>query len=266
MDEPDTMSFEDLDSFAELLMGDREEEFAWEREVRLFQFQTWIAFPTREMIAPTVAGRLIATLILDKISDQARTAKELSVALRARDYRELFDGVIGAYGGWTEMGFAGNSGDIFTDRARKRVKTNFEHVAQIVEERIKLARQNDGGKRVRASPARAISNLVQAGRNGPMVQDRSLHQKWQRSRDSAFFMFLVQRCGFNEMLPVDLFEDPLSSLTAVSRKKSRFRKLFGMYRELCHLLPKELIGMRTLNLPDVKPVPITSSLSSAPKR
>lgn len=261
MDEPEWMAFKDLDSFAELLMGNREEEFAWERAVRLFQFQTWIAFPTRAMIAPTIAGRLIATLILDEISDQARTAKELSVALRDREYRELFDGVIGAYGGWTQMGFAGNSGDIFTDRARKRVSTNFEDVALIVEERIKLASQNDGGKRVRASPAQAISNLVQAGRNGLMVQDRSLHQKWQRSRDSAFFMYLVQRCGFNEMLPVDLFEDPLSRLTAFAREKRRFRKLFGMYRELCGLIPKELIGMRTLNLPDVKPVPISSTQS-----
>jgi hypothetical protein len=59
----------DIDDCVKLLLDAREEKFSYERCIRLFQFQTWIWYPSKRGIAPRAAGRLAAAAILREIEE-----------------------------------------------------------------------------------------------------------------------------------------------------------------------------------------------------
>jgi hypothetical protein len=58
-----------LKSAVELLVGEREEQFEFERAIRLMEFQTWIYWPGLDTNMPNIAGLMAAVLLLENIED-----------------------------------------------------------------------------------------------------------------------------------------------------------------------------------------------------
>jgi hypothetical protein len=59
----------DLESAVELLVGERKEQFEFERAIRLMEFQTWIYWPEMNTNMPNIAGLMAAVLLLENIED-----------------------------------------------------------------------------------------------------------------------------------------------------------------------------------------------------
>jgi hypothetical protein len=112
--------------------------FRFEREMRLYQFQTWIYFPKPLSMAKIpkplsmvkMAGRLAATKFLQRMEKEylasrgkrRLNAHRLEDLLQNPDYRALFDGGIARYGGWTKLRLTIRSRE-FDNEIRKRQKT-----------------------------------------------------------------------------------------------------------------------------------------------
>jgi hypothetical protein len=95
-------------------LGRRPESFPFERAIRLFQLQTWIYCPTPSEDMVRMAGRIVATQFLQKIElgvpyrslkrPEGRVdSHALKKFVSRREYRMLFDSVIGEYGGDTSL-------------------------------------------------------------------------------------------------------------------------------------------------------------------
>jgi hypothetical protein len=72
---------DDLKSTVELLVGEREEQFEFERAIRLMEFQTWIYWPGMDTNMPNIAGLMAAVLLLENIEDDI-FAEESELAQR----------------------------------------------------------------------------------------------------------------------------------------------------------------------------------------
>src|SRR6266478_6936923 len=103
----------DLNDTIDLLASEpsqRQPAFPFEREIRLYQFQTWIYFP-RDSKMLKIAGRLAATKMLERIekdylASRAKrriNSRRLEYLLENSVYRALYDAVIARYGGWTRL-------------------------------------------------------------------------------------------------------------------------------------------------------------------
>jgi hypothetical protein len=73
-----------LKSTVELLVGGREEQFEFERAIRLMEFQTWIYWPGSGTNMPNIAGLMAAVLLLENIEDDI-FAEESEYAQRMAD-------------------------------------------------------------------------------------------------------------------------------------------------------------------------------------
>jgi hypothetical protein len=102
------MSFHLQDS-VHLLLGLREEDYRYERAIRLYQFQTWIYFPNPNRKAVNAAGRLAAARYLEEIQSRAdqraRRARvgstdALEMAIYDDDYDPIYREFIAPDGGW----------------------------------------------------------------------------------------------------------------------------------------------------------------------
>jgi hypothetical protein len=95
----------DLENAVELLVGERKEQFEFERAIRLMEFQTWIYWPGRNMNLPHIAGLMAAVLLLENISIAAwrdrwregHVAEYVGLGLieEARELRQLGPQLIG---------------------------------------------------------------------------------------------------------------------------------------------------------------------------
>jgi hypothetical protein len=59
----------DLENAVKLLVGERKEQFEFERAIRLMEFQTWIYWPGANTNLPHIAGLMAAVLLLENIED-----------------------------------------------------------------------------------------------------------------------------------------------------------------------------------------------------
>src|SRR5215469_16368989 len=89
-----------------LLADERKPSFSFEREIRLFQFQTWIYFPESEAMH-RAAGLLAAAKLLEHIQEKTFSTPSLPAKLLKRllenvDYISLYDAIFAPEGGLTQ--------------------------------------------------------------------------------------------------------------------------------------------------------------------
>ena len=139
----------DLNDTIELLVSARlarPESFPFERAVRLFQFQTWIYYPTSSgdmvrMACPIVATKFLQMMELGVPYKSLRQHEKkvssdlLREFLKRPDYRMLFDSVIGKYGGWTHLLDTLEPSE-FDERMSKRIE-NAETVCKMIDYRFR---------------------------------------------------------------------------------------------------------------------------------
>jgi hypothetical protein len=79
----------DLENAVKLLVGERKEQFEFERAIRLMEFQTWIYWPGANTNLPHIAGLMAAVLLLENIEDDIYV-EEAALAHSLTDPDEQF--------------------------------------------------------------------------------------------------------------------------------------------------------------------------------
>ena len=224
----------DLDDTIELLVSApiaRVESFPFERAIRLFQFQTWIYYPTPSEDMVRMAGRIATTEFLQKIEigasyrslrfhEKKVSSRELIKLLGRPDYQLLFDSVIGEYGGWTHLLDTLEPSE-FDERLRKR-KDNAETVCTMVDYRFRYL-DHGGTDRARANISHG--EFYRWKDPNPPLSWRTIRARWQENRESAAFLYVSEHFDFAP-IPVTRMAF-LSRLVARAADVARMRKFFG---------------------------------------
>src|SRR5436190_18762210 len=84
-----------------------QDAFPFEREILLFQFQTWIYSPDSSRVAENsavLAGAGFLRFLEGRLGGPSRnSAASLSRYLANEEYRALYDAVLKPYGGWSRL-------------------------------------------------------------------------------------------------------------------------------------------------------------------
>jgi hypothetical protein len=185
----------DIDDTVKLLVTDprqRAASFPFEREIRLFQFKTWIYFPEMEMVR--MAGRIVATLYLMRLAqripvESLRSIPEKLVSstdyqrlFKNADYQNLFDAVIGAYGGWERLLDTKAPQDF-----EKELKKGFdasETVCEMIGYRYRYLAH--GGTNSREANI-SHSEFYRWKHPTEKLSWRTIRSRWQANKQSAIF-------------------------------------------------------------------------------
>jgi hypothetical protein len=219
------MSGFDLVPDLKFLLSDAPDRFAFEREIRLFQFQTWIY--DEEMAQ--VAGRLAAGALLRSrekdlikskpINRRTINSKVLIRLLKDPDYRSLYDGVF-ERNGWTELVTTITS-ETFNRQMFERRKVA-ETVCEMVDFRFR------GIDHATLPPK--LFNISRSEfyrwHNHPngSLSWRTIRSRWQTNRSSAPFLYASERLGYNFFPSTFDPARPRKSLAANAPNQARLRK------------------------------------------
>jgi hypothetical protein len=146
------------------LAGDQDAAFPFERELLLYQFQTWIYIPHHYLISDkrhidvvTDAGIVAAGKFLERLGRPYLDVKgltrystrRLAMCLEDEGYRSLYNTVLKRHGGWTSLLYATSADSIDAMLADRR--DGVETVCEIIDYRFRYL-DHDG-------PDRRVSNL-----------------------------------------------------------------------------------------------------------
>jgi hypothetical protein len=222
----------DLDDTITLLLGRRKEEFPHEREIRLFQFQTWIWYPAESLHAPNHAGRLAAAALLRNIETKrfpsmgrgTITLQKLQSLAKLDEYHLIFDAIIAPRGGWSSTILHAIWPVAFDKRIRERT-LHGKMVADLIEYRLRFVVNN-------LTPVQG-SNISHAvffkWRSNKKVTARTIIQWWSRLKRSAVFVYLIEEHGFAMRPPVVDDDQFLKNLLKPKISKMQLKKFFSMY-------------------------------------
>jgi hypothetical protein len=223
----------EIEQTIDLLLSDptkRAPDFPFEREIRLHQFQTWIYFPDIEIVQ--MAGRIVATLLLmhHELGIPYTSIRPLperkifSVAyaqlLTQPKYQQLFDAVIGEYGGWGQLLFTYTPIQ-FDDELKKRINAA-ETVCKMMDSRFRYFAH--GGENSKQANIRH-SEFYRWKEPGAKLSWKTIRSRWQANRESAAFLYVSERFEFS---PAKFWSMGfLSSLADAAADIARIRKFFG---------------------------------------
>jgi hypothetical protein len=218
----------DLNDTIDLLVSEpskRQPAFPFEREIRLYQFQTWIYFPRDSMLK--IAGRLAATKMLERIeknylASRAKrriNARRLAYLLENSDaYHALYDAVIARYGGWTKLLRTIPSREL-DSAIRKRQKTA-QTVCEMIDYRFRYLEH--GGLNKQEANISHSEVYVYASRK---LSGKTIRSRWSDNKDSAVFLYVSEKLDFRFYPPgigKRAFLDTLSKEVADLQKIRRF--------------------------------------------
>jgi hypothetical protein len=195
----------DLNATMEMLVRDPakyQPAFPYEREIRLYEFQTWIYFPEAEMEMVEMAGSLAAAKYLSRLECQLvpRTLRftkrrrlnstELKRLLNDAKYRELFDATIGEYGGWSELVRRLQRID-FGQEMYQRIKIA-ETVCQMIDYRFRYL---DHGGTDKKEANISHGEFYRWKKKDPELSYKTIRQRWSQSKQSAVFLYVSEYLG-----------------------------------------------------------------------
>ena len=245
----------DVDDCLRLLLNAREEKFPYERCIRLFQFQTWIWYPSERGIAPRAAGRLAAAAILREI-EQDRFGKNiplssLQILSQSDKYRKIFDALIAPHGGWSALLMADEVDPTeFNTRIRAQTGRRAEIIADLIEYRLRAVNHPPTGPD-RSKITHAI--FFNWWPNRRSFTTRIAFHWWKRVKRTAAFIYLIEKRGF-PMKPPSVDEEFCKRLKHPAISSIRLKKFFSEYafvtgsleEEDCYALPEHVtpVGFR----------------------
>jgi hypothetical protein len=246
-----------LNEAIHLLVSDspqRELRFEFEREIRLYQFQTWIYSPTGKMFWPKISGRLAATKFLERMEHeflaargaQRTTARRHRQLMNDERYASLYNSVIARYGGWGRL-FKTPSAKEFDRRLAEQYDAS-KVVADLIAYRVRYL-EHDGRDRNGASVNRSIFFTWQSKKGERGLSPRTIWPIWKEFKHSSIFIYLIEKQDF-EFGPTRIQGATLlNELCEEAANLQMLRRFFGMYAHIAERFQHARIPIKTLIVP-----------------
>jgi hypothetical protein len=256
--------FDVLRSTVELLVGEREEQFEFERAIRLMEFQTWIYWPGIDTNMPNIAGLMAAVLLLENIEDDI-FADEADFAQRTADpdnphlinltdkpnatlgritalrsnqaYRGVHDYIFAARGSLEALLYCPSPEKFDADLERRRVKAQI--AADLIDYRLRHAQHGsaypDHGTNRHAAFFKWWPTYDVPGQRGTTVVDKSPSTKtifsWAKEFHITSIFIYLNETGDYSQIPEFGNEagDFLRPLRAAAEDVDELRRFFGTY-------------------------------------
>jgi hypothetical protein len=219
----------DLKDTISLLVGERKEHIVHERAIRLFQFQTWMYTPDNSLQTVKIAGRLASTLLLAQIANRTLNASkkpmlydsaQVQRLFKRAEYRNLYDFVIGDYGGWTELAWSPSPQQL--DRNMKSYRRTALTTARLLEYQFRYMEHN-GSKKEHANLSHALFFLKKQENSSA---HKTLKNHWSDHQHSAVFLYASELLGFNFWPATMMDETFVSQLLSAAEDTVRTRRFF----------------------------------------
>jgi hypothetical protein len=246
-----------LNDAIHLLVSDslqRKLGFEFEREIRLFQFLTWIYSPTGQMFWPKMSGRLAATKFLELMEldflaargAQRVTARRHRQLLNDERYASLYNSVIAPYGGWARL-FKTPSAKEFDRRLAEQYDAS-KVVADLIAYRVRYL-EHDGRDKNGASVNRSVFFTSQSQKGEGGLSPRSIWPIWKQFKHSSIFVYLIEKQDFEFRLTRIQGATLLNELCEGAANLQTLRRFFGMYAYIAERLQHARRPFKTLIVP-----------------
>jgi hypothetical protein len=241
-----------LEDTTELLLGNREEKFQYERAIRLFQFQTWVFVPCFRTIewAGLIAAAKIARLIEiheylphpngePKFDDYPAITLERIVELQKKrpSYFRLYNKFIAPCGGLMALLEAPSPKSFDSLMAKNKEKAKI--VADLVDYRLRCALFEPDIARGANINHAIFFNWWPThdipGRRGVTVENKSvsprtMRDSWDAWKESAIFIYLHEKHKFKLSPPnTDVEEEVFLYRLSAAEQLVELRRLLGAY-------------------------------------
>ncbi len=194
------MNLFDAESAIEFLLTrpvSSKELLLYEREIRLYQFQTWIYFPDSAMDMVRLAGSLAAAKclcrrerqLLESFKERSNASIEVKRLLRDPIYRALFDIAVEDLGTWTDLVLYVYGVD-FQHLLNNRIK-DAETVCRMIDYRFRYLEHGGQDRR----QADISHSEYYCWKTKPVVSWKTIRQRWSKNRMSAVFLYVNEKLG-----------------------------------------------------------------------
>jgi hypothetical protein len=223
------MSF-DLNNTIELLVSDpsgSQPAFLYEREIRLYQFQTWIYCPDPSIVemAAAVCGAKYLDLLERKLSPRllsfVSNSDELKRILNDPNYRELYDSTIGEYGGWCKLVQELQRID-FSKEVMARYDVA-ETVCRMIDYRFRYLEH--GGTDLKQ--ANISHGEFFRWKNEPKLSWKTIRDRWSKSRPSAICLYVSKRFQLEISPHYNRMEYFFGGISRDAADRAHIRRFFG---------------------------------------
>jgi hypothetical protein len=269
----------------ELLTGERNEDFEFEKAIRLLEFQTWIYWPQLTAPQPEAAnsaGLMAAVFILEQIEediyfDEASfassqenygeskgviltdkpdaTLNRIKVLMANKTYRKVHDYILAARGGLPRLLYCPTPEGFDDALAKRRKKARI--AAELMDYRLRYAQH--GGADGHGTNRHAIffkwwPTYDVPGKRGATPKNKSettktLNRYEKMFRHSAIFIYLNEMRGFSQIPEFgDASGDFVTPLRRAATNVDELRRFFGAYAYVA-----ETIEDPMLIVPDTVP-------------
>jgi hypothetical protein len=192
----------DLVPHLSMLIGQTQETFPDESNIRLLQFKMWLLFPDDYEIVDN-AGRLLAAKLLRDIEraesssvgpamtgNRELSAKTLTTLLKKPEYKKMYNALFGTQS-WTVLARSKSLSEI--DELITRRRSEVETVCEMIDYRFRTI---DHGTRTdkEANISRSEFYRWYEHPHGKLSH-RTLRERWKHLRDSAPFLYASEKLG-----------------------------------------------------------------------
>jgi hypothetical protein len=187
------MSF-DFKRTIELLISDPEGSqltFPHEREIRLYQFHTWIYRPESSIVE--LAGAFCGSQYLGELErkltplllrNEEQDSTELKRFLKDKNYSKLYDATVGQYGGWLKFVRGLQRIDLRHEVLRSRDVA--ETVCNMIGYRFRYL---DHGGTDRQQANISHSEFYR-WKIGPKLSWKKIRERWSKNKESAVYVYV----------------------------------------------------------------------------
>jgi hypothetical protein len=229
----------EIEDTVELLTSDpseRPEKFSHERAIRLFQFQTWIWFPSQKLYAPKAAGQLAAATFLHDIERERFASKgptrkrsfvtlgRLKTLMQDEEYSGLFNGIIAPLGGWSDL-----RNTVDADEFSKRFNTRLaraEPIPDLVDYLLRCSQHRPEKGDIANISHAVFFRWWPRREEKKWLTPRTLFTWWKTLRPSAAFIYADQKGDFRQY-PRAFDDEFIDGLIAEAEDVAHLRNFFG---------------------------------------
>jgi hypothetical protein len=244
-----------------LISEDDVSAFPFERELLLFQYQTWIYFPKPKRAVDTAlvlaATRFLENLEHDLLGASRHSAATLSRCLKDKKYSGLYDAVFGRSGGWTCL-IRTMSPSAFHDRLEER-RGDAETVCAIIDYRFRFL-EHGGTDRKQANISHG--QFFRWKNRAKPLTGRTIGTRWRDNRPSAPQLYVSETV--ESFFPPDIRqEDFVETMRKRAADVEGIRRFFGYCAYIVDRLkdPKDrrelMVDLRKLKRPPPKSDPLS---------
>jgi hypothetical protein len=244
-----------------LLIGDREPAFVYEREIRLFEFQTWIYFPGSrrdQRAARLLAGaRFLEQIQQEKLHTDTLYARRLRQLLKqGNDYQKLYDKIFASSGGLTQLRNTRLAHD-FDEGVRIR-KWEAYDVCEIIDYRFRHL--DHGGDASKGTIT--YGQVYRTKEPGKAISYKTLKRRWSQNRASAEFLYVSEKLGVSLRPPALRRKAFVDRISAQAANKEYLQRFFGQCAYVIKILHGQKAEQHQPQVPaSIKPIqPSTSPL------